>query len=201
MTIDGGFERLITILHDFFLSPPPPENPHVCHGLLPLNFRPPKPSPTLNPRIYDRAAAARFSIAFQWSSTSACAARSPSARASSRSARAMSSGVYRRGCRARATRWNPARRRRGFCASRVSSAQSVGRSRPNCARVNSVNSANRLPYFLARSSRSTSNNSPRTPHRARNCPSVRMATQLATCRRFSPRYASSLPFTAYDQRF
>ena len=65
MTMDGGLERLIRILHDFCLSPPPPENPNVYHGLLPLNFRPPKPQPTLNPRIYDRAAAARFSLAFQ----------------------------------------------------------------------------------------------------------------------------------------
>ena len=31
MTMDGGLERLIRILHDFCLSPPPPENPNVYH--------------------------------------------------------------------------------------------------------------------------------------------------------------------------
>ena len=53
MAMDGGLECLIKIPHDFYLCPPPPENPHVYHGFLPFNFRMPKPSPTLNSRIYN----------------------------------------------------------------------------------------------------------------------------------------------------
>jgi hypothetical protein len=65
MTMDGGLERLIRILHDFCISPPPPENPSVYYGLLPPNYRPAKPQPVLNPRSFDRHAAYRFSLAFQ----------------------------------------------------------------------------------------------------------------------------------------
>ncbi|TFK39004.1 hypothetical protein BDQ12DRAFT_630131 [Crucibulum laeve] len=65
MTMDGGLERLVRILHDFCLSPPPPDNPAVLYGLLPPNARPPKPTPTLNPPTFDKHAAYRFSLAFQ----------------------------------------------------------------------------------------------------------------------------------------
>ncbi|KAI0058792.1 hypothetical protein BV25DRAFT_1810294 [Artomyces pyxidatus] len=65
MTMDGGLERLVRILHDFCMSPPPPENPAVLYGLLPPNYHPPKPIPTLNPKSYDKHAAYRFSLAFQ----------------------------------------------------------------------------------------------------------------------------------------
>ncbi|THH11760.1 hypothetical protein EW146_g7931, partial [Bondarzewia mesenterica] len=65
MTMDGGLERLVRILHDFCISPPSPENPAVLYGLLPLNHHPPKPLPTLNPKSFDKHAAHRFSLAFQ----------------------------------------------------------------------------------------------------------------------------------------
>ncbi|KAI0031123.1 hypothetical protein K488DRAFT_35573, partial [Vararia minispora EC-137] len=65
MTMDGGLERLIRILHDFCISPPPPENPSILYGLLPPNYRPAKPQPILNPRVVDKHAAHRFSLAFQ----------------------------------------------------------------------------------------------------------------------------------------
>lgn len=65
MTMDGGLERLVRILHDFCLSPPPPENPTLLYGLMPPSARPPKPIPQLNPHSYDKHAAYRFSLAFQ----------------------------------------------------------------------------------------------------------------------------------------
>ncbi|TFK61709.1 hypothetical protein BDN72DRAFT_965010, partial [Pluteus cervinus] len=65
MTMDGGLERLVRILHDFCLCPPPPENPTLLYGLTPPNARPPKPAPQLNPHSYDKHAAYRFSLAFQ----------------------------------------------------------------------------------------------------------------------------------------
>ncbi|EIW84287.1 hypothetical protein CONPUDRAFT_135786 [Coniophora puteana RWD-64-598 SS2] len=65
MTTDGGLERLVRILHDFCLCPPPPENPNAMYGLAPPNSRPPKLVPTLNPTSYDKHAAYRFSLAFQ----------------------------------------------------------------------------------------------------------------------------------------
>ena len=65
MTMDGGLERLVRILHDFCICPPPPENPGLLYGLSSPNSRPPKPTPTLNPQSYDRHAAYRFSLAFQ----------------------------------------------------------------------------------------------------------------------------------------
>ena len=65
MTMDGGLERLVRILHDFCICPPPPENPNVIYGLSPPNARPPKLVPTLNPPTFDKHAAYRFSLAFQ----------------------------------------------------------------------------------------------------------------------------------------
>lgn len=65
MTMDGGLERLVRILHDFCMCPPPPENPNVIYGLSPPNARPPKLVPTLNPPTFDKHAAYRFSLAFQ----------------------------------------------------------------------------------------------------------------------------------------
>ena len=63
--MDGGLERLVRMLHDFCLSPPPPENPALLYGLLPPNYHPPKPVPTLIPKAFDKHAAYRFSLAFQ----------------------------------------------------------------------------------------------------------------------------------------
>lgn len=63
--MDGGLERLVRMLHDFCLSPPPPENPALLYGLLPPNYHPPKPVPTLIPKSFDKHAAYRFSLAFQ----------------------------------------------------------------------------------------------------------------------------------------
>ncbi|KAI0710354.1 hypothetical protein C8T65DRAFT_777917 [Cerioporus squamosus] len=65
MTMDGGLERLVRILHDFCLSPPPPDNPAIFYGLSPPGSHPPKPVPTLLPKSYDKHAAYRFSLAFQ----------------------------------------------------------------------------------------------------------------------------------------
>lgn len=65
MTMDGGLERLVRILHDFCLSPPPPENPAIFYGLCALGSHPSKPLPTLLPKSYDKHAAYRFSLAFQ----------------------------------------------------------------------------------------------------------------------------------------
>ncbi|KAH7926352.1 hypothetical protein BV22DRAFT_1087158 [Leucogyrophana mollusca] len=65
MTMDGGLERLVRILHDFCICPPPPENPNIIYGLGPPNSRRPKLVPTLNPSTYDKHAAYRFSLAFQ----------------------------------------------------------------------------------------------------------------------------------------
>ncbi|KAL0059158.1 hypothetical protein AAF712_014130 [Marasmius tenuissimus] len=63
--MDGGLERLVRILHDFCLSPPPPENPSLFYGLAPPNARQIKPAPTLNPQAWDKHATYRFSLAFQ----------------------------------------------------------------------------------------------------------------------------------------
>ncbi|KAH9846298.1 hypothetical protein C2E23DRAFT_744391 [Lenzites betulinus] len=65
MTMDGGLERLVRILHDFCISPPPPDNPAIFFGLSPSSVHPPKPVPTLLPKSYDKHAAYRFSLAFQ----------------------------------------------------------------------------------------------------------------------------------------
>ncbi|KAF5391739.1 hypothetical protein D9757_001825 [Collybiopsis confluens] len=65
MTMDGGLERLVRLLHEFCLCPPPPENPSLFYGLAPPSARTPKPLPTLNPTSFDKHAAYRFSLAFQ----------------------------------------------------------------------------------------------------------------------------------------
>ncbi|EIW51458.1 uncharacterized protein TRAVEDRAFT_107632, partial [Trametes versicolor FP-101664 SS1] len=65
MTMDGGLERLVRILHDFCISPPPPDNPASFYGLSPAGVHVPKPVPTLLPKTYDKHAAYRFSLAFQ----------------------------------------------------------------------------------------------------------------------------------------
>ncbi|OJT07817.1 MYND-type zinc finger protein samB [Trametes pubescens] len=65
MTMDGGLERLVRILHDFCISPPPPDNPASFYGLSPAGVHAPKPVPTLLPKTYDKHAAYRFSLAFQ----------------------------------------------------------------------------------------------------------------------------------------
>ncbi|KAL0945235.1 hypothetical protein HGRIS_000748 [Hohenbuehelia grisea] len=65
MTMDGGLERLVRILHDFCICPPLPENPALLYGLSPPSSRPPKLQPTLNPQSFDKHAAYRFSLAFQ----------------------------------------------------------------------------------------------------------------------------------------
>ncbi|KZP15046.1 hypothetical protein FIBSPDRAFT_959179 [Athelia psychrophila] len=88
MTLDGGLERLVRLLHAFCLSPPPPDNPAVLYGLSPPS--PPHASSSassavyssgargaglgvgggsrgavLNPASFDKHAAYRFSLAFQ----------------------------------------------------------------------------------------------------------------------------------------
>ncbi|KIM37323.1 hypothetical protein M413DRAFT_277406 [Hebeloma cylindrosporum] len=65
MTMDGGLERLVRILHEFCLCPPPPENPAILYGLTPPTTHQPKPTPALNPPTFDKHAAYRFSLAFQ----------------------------------------------------------------------------------------------------------------------------------------
>lgn len=65
MTQDGGLERLVKMLHEFCLCPPPPENPALFYGLAPPSARPPKLAPALNPQQFDKHAAYRFSLAFQ----------------------------------------------------------------------------------------------------------------------------------------
>ena len=63
--MDGGLERLVRILHEFCMCPPPPQNEAILYGLSAPSAHPPKLVPTLNPKSYDRQAAARFSLAFQ----------------------------------------------------------------------------------------------------------------------------------------
>lgn len=65
MTMDGGLERLVRILHDFCMCPPPPENPTLLYGLSSPSSQPSKLVPTLNPKSFDKHAAYRFSLAFQ----------------------------------------------------------------------------------------------------------------------------------------
>ncbi|OAX41934.1 hypothetical protein K503DRAFT_734717 [Rhizopogon vinicolor AM-OR11-026] len=65
MTMDGAIERLMRILYDYCLCPPPPESPGYIYGLSPPNSRPPKLIPTMNPANYDKHAAYRFSLALQ----------------------------------------------------------------------------------------------------------------------------------------
>ncbi len=56
MTMDGGLERLVRILHEFCICPPPPENPAMLYGLTPPSSRVQKPSPALNPPSFDKHA-------------------------------------------------------------------------------------------------------------------------------------------------
>ncbi|KAH8105525.1 hypothetical protein DFH11DRAFT_1644379 [Phellopilus nigrolimitatus] len=49
LTSDGGPDRLVRLLRDFYLSPPPPENPSAIYGLLPPGLSRPPPIPILNP--------------------------------------------------------------------------------------------------------------------------------------------------------
>ncbi|KAI0926308.1 hypothetical protein AcV5_008803 [Taiwanofungus camphoratus] len=65
MTMDGGLERLVRIIHEFCMCPPPPENPAIFYGLSPPSSHPPKLTPTLNPKSWDKHAQYRFSLAFQ----------------------------------------------------------------------------------------------------------------------------------------
>lgn len=65
MTFDGGLERLVALLREFCLSPPPPENPALLYGLAPVASRPLRRTPLLNPTSFDKHAAYRFSLAFQ----------------------------------------------------------------------------------------------------------------------------------------
>ncbi|KAK7046818.1 hypothetical protein R3P38DRAFT_84348 [Favolaschia claudopus] len=67
MTMDGGLERLVRILRDFCMSPPPPASPAAFYGLLPPNYRAPRGPLQLNPPTgqFDKHAAYRFSLAFQ----------------------------------------------------------------------------------------------------------------------------------------
>ena len=65
MTMDGGLERLVRILHDFCMCPPSPENPMLFYGLTPPSAHPPKRVPTLNPKSFDKQAQYRFALAFQ----------------------------------------------------------------------------------------------------------------------------------------
>ncbi|KAJ7637029.1 hypothetical protein FB45DRAFT_685515, partial [Roridomyces roridus] len=65
MTMDGGLERLVRILRDFCLAPPPPASPAAFYGLLPPSYHAPRPQ--LNPPAgqFDKYAASRFSLAFK----------------------------------------------------------------------------------------------------------------------------------------
>ncbi|EJD06317.1 uncharacterized protein FOMMEDRAFT_138352 [Fomitiporia mediterranea MF3/22] len=65
LTCDGGLERLVRLLRDFCLSPPPPENPSAIFGLSPPGLPRPAQVPALNPKSFDRHASYRFSLAFQ----------------------------------------------------------------------------------------------------------------------------------------
>lgn len=66
LTVDGGLECLVRMLLDFCSRPPPPINPRHFYGLLPSGqniHHPPPVSGRWQP--FDRAAAHRFSLAFQ----------------------------------------------------------------------------------------------------------------------------------------
>lgn len=70
--MDGGLERLVRLLRDFCAQPPPPESPSQFYGLLPPTTTPKLPNLTTSmqapydpKRPFDRAAAYRFSLAFQ----------------------------------------------------------------------------------------------------------------------------------------
>ena len=59
MTMDSSLERLVQILHEFCICPPPPENPAILYDLIP------KFSSPLNPHSFNKHATYRFSLAFQ----------------------------------------------------------------------------------------------------------------------------------------
>lgn len=63
--MDGGLERLVRILHEFCMCPPPPQNDAILYGLSSPSAHLPKLVPALNPKSYDKQAAYRFSLAFQ----------------------------------------------------------------------------------------------------------------------------------------
>ena len=72
LTMDGGLERLVRLLRDFCAQPPPPESASQFYGLLPPTTAPKHPhaaasmqAPYDPRRPFDRAAAYRFSLAFQ----------------------------------------------------------------------------------------------------------------------------------------
>ncbi|KAJ7049300.1 hypothetical protein C8F01DRAFT_928544, partial [Mycena amicta] len=67
MRMDGGLERLVRIVHDFYLTPPPRASPAAFYGLLLSTYRAPRAAPQLNPAAgqFDRHAAYRFNLAFQ----------------------------------------------------------------------------------------------------------------------------------------
>lgn len=60
LACDGGLERLVHLMRDFCLSPPPPDDLSVVFGLSPLTTPPTPPAPMLNPSIFDKHAAFRF---------------------------------------------------------------------------------------------------------------------------------------------
>jgi hypothetical protein len=57
MVMDGGLERLVRMLHDICVFPPPSENPAFLYCLLPPNYHLPKLVPTLIPKSFDKHAA------------------------------------------------------------------------------------------------------------------------------------------------
>ncbi|KAF9005383.1 hypothetical protein BDZ89DRAFT_1145152 [Hymenopellis radicata] len=65
MTQDGGLKRLVKILYEFCLCPPPSENSALFYNLAPPLARPPKLAPILNPQQFDKRAAYYFPLAFQ----------------------------------------------------------------------------------------------------------------------------------------
>ncbi|KAH7098472.1 hypothetical protein BKA62DRAFT_622545 [Auriculariales sp. MPI-PUGE-AT-0066] len=66
LTFDGGLERLVRILRDFCIAPPPPENAQVFYGLAPpLPYNAVLVVSSSDRVAFDRGAAYRFSLAFQ----------------------------------------------------------------------------------------------------------------------------------------
>ena len=54
LTCDGGLKRLVRLLRDFCLSPPPPESPALIFGLSPIGLPQPQLVPALSPKVFDR---------------------------------------------------------------------------------------------------------------------------------------------------
>ncbi|KAH8115830.1 hypothetical protein DFH11DRAFT_1582308, partial [Phellopilus nigrolimitatus] len=52
VSCDGGLERLVRLLCDFCLPPPPTENPSAIYGLSPPGLLRLPPTPTLNPKSF-----------------------------------------------------------------------------------------------------------------------------------------------------